>query len=292
MSQDKSFTFTVDKGNSEDDPALNAGKALSRQIDQVIVPTVDRYRLAVMVGGAEHRAYGAPSKTNAYEKILDVNQMLDDCSVPTAGRAIMVSGDFYKLLKLDSSFVRNSELGQTMLITGQIGEVDGMPVIKDSGRLPKGVSFGIFHPSATTAPHKLAEYKTHIDPPGISGVLVEGRDYYDAFVLKNKRCALGVHHGALIRVDVVNTAGGSGKTRFGLKDKDLLKIGTLCCTLSASPTAPALGDDISNSSTYPALELDTDIAATSGHKYIVLLKDRNGKCIGSSGAATSAAVGA
>lgn len=291
MTQDKSFTFTVDKGNSGDDAALNAGKGLSRQMDQVIIPMVDRYRLAVMSGEAGHRAYGAPTKTTAYEKILDINQLLDDDAVPTQGRVLMVSGAFYKMLKLDSSFVRNSELGQRALITGQIGEVDGVPVVKDMGRLPKGVSFGIFHPLATTAPQKLSEYKIHIDPPGISGALVEGRDYYDAFVLHNKRCALGVHFGALLNVTVTNTAGASGKTRFALNDKDLLKMGTLVYLLSGNPTAPSLGDDISEASTYPELTLETDIAATSGNKYIVLLKDRDGKCIGSSGAATAAAVG-
>lgn len=292
MTQDKAFTFTVDKGNSEDDPALNAGKALNRQLDQVIIPMVDRYRLAVMTGEAGHRAYGAPTKTTAYEKVLDLNQLLDDDAVPAQGRVLMVSSAFYKMLKLDSSFVRNSELGQKTLMTGQLGEVDGLPVVKDMGRLPRGVSFGIFHPVATTAPHKLAEYKTHIDPPGISGVLVEGRDYYDAFVLNHKRCALGVHHGALLDVAAVNTAGASGKTRFDLKDKDLLRIGTLVYLLAASPTAPSLGDDISNASTYPELTLNADITAASGDKYIVLLKDRDGKCIGSSGAAAAAAIGA
>lgn len=31
------------------------------------------------------------------------------------------------------------------------------------------------------------EYKIHIDPPGLSGNLVEGRVCYDAFVLENKK---------------------------------------------------------------------------------------------------------
>ena len=36
----------------------------------------------------------------------------------------------------------------------------------------------------------LAEYKIHTDAPGISGSLVEGRVYYDAFVLDNKKDAI------------------------------------------------------------------------------------------------------
>ena len=50
--------------------------------------------------------------------------------------------------------------------------------------------FLIAHPSATVAPTKLESYKTHLDPPGISGQLVEGRIVYDAFVLENKAKAL------------------------------------------------------------------------------------------------------
>ena len=48
----------------------------------------------------------------------------------------------------------------------------------------------IAHPCATVAPVKLESYKTHQDPPGISGSLVEGRIVYDAFVLDNKKKAI------------------------------------------------------------------------------------------------------
>ena len=46
------------------------------------------------------------------------------------------------------------------------------------------------HPVATVAPTKLEDFKCHIDPPGISGSLVEGRICYDAFVLENKAKAI------------------------------------------------------------------------------------------------------
>ena len=39
-------------------------------------------------------------------------------------------------------------------------------------------------------PVKLAEYKIHLDPPFLSGSLVEGRIYYDCFVLENKAKAI------------------------------------------------------------------------------------------------------
>lgn len=59
--------------------------------------------------------------------------------------------------------------------------------------LPEGVLFFITHKIATTSPVKLSEYKIHDNPPGINGWLVEGRVYYDAFVLDNKKNAIYVH---------------------------------------------------------------------------------------------------
>ena len=59
-----------------------------------------------------------------------------------------------------------------------------------SVRLPEDFGFMLAHPCATVAPTKLEDYRTHQDPPGISGELVEGRIVYDAFVLDNKKNAI------------------------------------------------------------------------------------------------------
>lgn len=55
---------------------------------------------------------------------------------------------------------------------------------------PEGVNFLIAHPSATISPIKLSDYKQHENPQGINGWLVEGRVYYDCFVLNNKKNGL------------------------------------------------------------------------------------------------------
>ena len=57
-------------------------------------------------------------------------------------------------------------------------------------RVPENFGFMVAHPCATVAPTKLADYKTHQDPPGISGQLIEGRVVYDAHVLDNKKKAI------------------------------------------------------------------------------------------------------
>ena len=59
------------------------------------------------------------------------------------------------------------------------------------------MNFILLHKRAATAPEKIHDCKTHIDPPGISGNLVEGRFYYDLFVYGRKagRRVCGRDHG-------------------------------------------------------------------------------------------------
>ncbi len=197
VTQDKAFTFTIDKGNNQDQMNVKgAGKALAREIDEVIVPTKDTYRFKVMVDAAVAAGGTNTEKTaitakNAYEKFLEGQEYLDDKLVPTEGRIAAVTSKMYKFLKLDPNFVKNSDIGQKIAIKGQVGEVDGVKIVKVPTKyLPENTAFLIAHPSVTTSPDKLADYKIHDNPPGINGNLVEGRVRYDAFVLETRKDGL------------------------------------------------------------------------------------------------------
>ena len=193
MSQDKSFTFTIDKMNEDEtNGALNAGKALNRQIRERVIPAVDAYRFGVMAAKAGHIEKGKTlSASNIYGEIVDATAYLDDREVPMDGRILVVTSATYGLMKKSKDIVMETEVGMDMKVKGVIGSLDGMTVVKvPSNRLPEGFQFLITHRIATTAPVKLAEYKIHTDAPGISGSLVEGRVYYDAFVLDNKKDAI------------------------------------------------------------------------------------------------------
>lgn len=198
LTRDRSFTFTIDKANSQDTQGvMEAGKALARQIDEVIVPEIDVYRLATMSAAAVangHTATAAVTKDNAYSSILTGTEKLDDKKVPQGGRLLYVTPGFYNLIKLSPDFIKSTEIAQKMLVNGQVGEIDGMKVIKvPTTYLPANTPFLIVHPVATVAAQKLEDYKIHDNPPGINGKLVEGRKRYDAFVLENKKNALYVH---------------------------------------------------------------------------------------------------
>jgi len=202
LSTDKSFTFTIDKGNNQDQLNVkDAGRALKREIDQVIVPTQDKQVISVIGAAAVANGQvgtGAISKANAYEKFLDGQEVLDNKLVPTEGRVALVNTSFYKAIKLDSSFTKTGDMATKLSYKGLVGEIDGVPVIKvPSSYMPTNCEFIITHPVATINPKKLTDYKIHRDPPGINGNLVEGRVRYDTFVLKGKKDAIYAHYTAL-----------------------------------------------------------------------------------------------
>jgi N4-gp56 family major capsid protein len=198
LSRDRSFTFTIDRKNNQDTQmVMEAGKALARQIDEVITPEIDVYRLAAMSAAgiaAGNTATVAITASNAYSKFLDAGAVLDEKKVPVAGRVAFVTPAFYNFIKLDPTFTKATEIAQNMLIKGQVGEIDGVKIVKiPSTYLPANTAFLLTHQIATVAPKKLQDYKTHDNPPGINGWLVEGRLRYDAFVLNNKANAIYVH---------------------------------------------------------------------------------------------------
>ncbi len=194
MEQDKAFTYTIDKGNDQEQLNVKAATlSLRREIDEVVIPALDKYRLDVWCkkAGTVQGLAAAPDKNTITGLIMDVTETLDDALVPEEGRTLFITAAMYKLLKENPDFLGNDRLGAAALAKGQVGEIDGMKVVKvPNSYLPEGVYWLITHKSAVLGPAKLQDYKIHKDPPGINGDLVEGRVLHDAFVLEAKKDAV------------------------------------------------------------------------------------------------------
>lgn len=204
LSKDRSFTFAVDKMDSDETgQALSGASALARQIREVVVPEIDAYVYGEMCKCAGTTpALVTLTASNIYDEITKGTESLDDAEVPEENRVLTVTPAVYRLMKKSPDIVLNTDIGADMRIKGVIASLDGLTIVKvPAKRLPAGFGFMISHYSATTAPLKLADYRVHQDPPGINGELVEGRVVYDAFVLDNK--AKGVYYQA-VNVDTVD----------------------------------------------------------------------------------------
>ena len=194
LKKDRSFIFNVDKMDTDETSGqVEAGKALARQLREVVVPEVDKYVYNVMVKDAGTVAEPLTlTAENIYTSILTGSKTIDDAEVPDTERVLIVTPDTYSLLKQAVQF-ENTDIGAEMRTKGVVGIIDGLAVVKvPASRLPEGFGFMIAHPSACTAPVKLEDYGTHNDTPLSSGTIVTGRIIYDAFVLDNKK--LGIYY--------------------------------------------------------------------------------------------------
>lgn len=193
LKKDRSFTFAIDKLDEDETKSqLRAATALARQQREVIIPEVDTHVYGVMCENAGTKpAAVALTSDNIYEEILKGSNALDNAEAPETKRVLVVTPDTYMLMKKCPDISMETDIAQEMRLKGVIAIIDGMDVVKvPAVRLPEDFGFMIAHPCATVAPKKLESYKTHQNPPGINGDLVEGRIVYDAFVLENKEKAI------------------------------------------------------------------------------------------------------
>lgn len=196
MTQQPAFTFVIDALDSSDQSIDKAaGKALRRQLDEVTVPGMDKYRLRQWVLGAniQQLLSAAPTKATIVEAILDVNAAMTDALVPLENRTLYIPTRYYKLLKQNPDFIGVDALGQEALVRGVVGEVDGCRVIPvPGGYLPDGVYFLIKYKGSTVDPVKLQQYDVLRKVQGYAGPVVQGVTYYDSFVIGARGDGLAV----------------------------------------------------------------------------------------------------
>ena len=209
VTQDKSFTYTIDAASEQDtNGTMEAAATLAENIDNLVIPAMDTYRLGVIVAGAptegtftkkSHIIGKEVTNSNAYEEFLACQEILDDDKAPQGGRIAVVCPGYLNKIKLDEHFTKAGDMGAKMAINGFAGDIDGIPVIKvPTSYLPENVDFIITNRIAVPAPVKLHEFKINYNAPGISGALVEARVRYDAFVLNKKADAIAVHKGVTV----------------------------------------------------------------------------------------------
>lgn len=190
-SQDKGFTFAIDAGD-QSDHAIDkaAGKALRREIDEVITPTMDKYRLDAWAKGAgnSYTPAAAPTKNTILGYIIDANAMATEDLVPTNNRTLFISVGWYKLLLQADAVVNLEKPGTEAIINGAVGTVDGC-VVKPvpTSWMPADVGAIIKYKNCTVDPVKLQNYDVLTKVQGFDGPVVQGRIYYDAFVLDAKK---------------------------------------------------------------------------------------------------------
>lgn len=196
MTKDRSFAFAIDAGDNSDQAIEKAaGKALRRQIDEVVNPEVDQYRLEKWAAGAGKTVTGAAlTKNTILSQIIAVGGELSNALVPEGGRTLYIPIRNYQLLVQADAVVQLEKMGTAAVEKGVVGTIDRNKVVPvPDGWFPAGVEFMIKHKGCTVDPVKLQNYHIRKDAQGFDGPVVEGRIYYDSFVLEAKKNGIGVY---------------------------------------------------------------------------------------------------
>ena len=196
MTQDKAFAFAIDAGDNSDQAIDKAaGKALRREIDEVIIPTLDKYRLAKWAAGAGTVVTDAAlTKNTILGAIIKVGGEMSNELVPEEGRTLYIPIRNYSLLVQADAVVQLEKVGTDAVENGVVGKIDRNKVVPvPDGWFPEGVEFLIKYKGCTADPVKLQNYHIRKDAQGFDGPVVEGRIYFDSFVLDAKKAGVGVY---------------------------------------------------------------------------------------------------
>ena len=226
MERDKAFTGVVDKGDEKDQTIENkAGQWLNQQIREQSTPNADKYyfRKVANFGHCE-KVSEAPKKNTILEMFADAQVWFDNHLVPTDGRIAYIPASMFKLIVTSDAFFSLEKLGTKALTKGDMGELYGFRTIKvPDSYLPKNCYFLCVHKSATELPYKISESNMHKDAPGISGALIEGRYYYDAFVRGEKADAVYAACAQSAVIEDVEIGGSSGAVTLTCASAKLIK---------------------------------------------------------------------
>lgn len=194
VTQDKSFAGTIDRGNAQDQMNIKkAGAWLRQEMDEVVTPTIDQYCIRKWVRDAGKVA-GIAAPDSDFDsggilfQIAAAVTYLNNRKVPKKARTLYISETNYNLILNTKEFIGVEKLGERAFDKHSCGTIYGLDVVSipDDYFPDANCYFLIVYKNSVLAPFKLRETKLHDSPPGLNGDLIEGRFYYDAFVLETR----------------------------------------------------------------------------------------------------------
>lgn len=136
VDQSKYFAFEVD----DVDARQAKGNVLPQAADESaygLADVIDQYVASFYTGASAANQLGTVSITTgdlAYNALVDLSVKLDEASVPTEGRYVVVPPWYHGLLRKNTNFINaeKSADGGAALRNGQIGEAAGFAVLKSN----------------------------------------------------------------------------------------------------------------------------------------------------------------
>ena len=193
LSQDRSFSITIDRGNNSEQMSVKeAGKMLALELEEQVIPEMDKYALVKFIdnAGKINELSTAPTDSNIISTLSEAMIHLSNNNVPKDDRIIYIGWSYFGMMRVANEFIGNDMLGKQILEKGALGQFMGAAVVPvpDNYLVKNGKKcyFLIAHKNSVLQPKTIQDYFVKQNPPGINGALLEGRFRYDAFVLGAK----------------------------------------------------------------------------------------------------------
>ena len=190
LTKDKSFKIAIDRGNYEQGMrAKKAGEVMRIQMNEQIIPMIDKDRLATVAAGATAVSQAVTATANAYQDTLKLNEFLDEDKAPLEGRVLWVTPAEYNLIKNSiTTTILASGYNDKLVGKGFVGELDGVPVVKvPTSYFPAGVKALMCHRDALLGVRQITETRIKTDSEFVSGSVLLGRFIFGSFILKAKK---------------------------------------------------------------------------------------------------------
>lgn len=200
LSQDKSFSFSIDRGNYEDSMMVTeAAKAIKRQVREVSVPATDVYNLGIASAYAITNSQGVVAGTavaynTVYSLILAQQAALTELKYSKQGRTLWITPTVLNLLKRDPEFKQDCDTSYADNKKGVVGMVDGLAIKEvPASMLVTNFQFMITAKDTLVAVNKFDMVRTIDNDKDVDGWVCQGRRYHDCFVLGQKATGIRVY---------------------------------------------------------------------------------------------------
>lgn len=220
MTQDRSYTFSIDYGNAGEQFNIKHCNAALKQIwDEEVVPEIDKYRFQTWANGAGTTIMNATELTEdtILQELLKAGAMMNNKKVPRGGRVIFVSETANIAARLNKQLAHNDSFTNKALVGNAVGTIDGSPVVVVPDFLfPAGVEFMIKYKGSTVDPMKRKVLRVQTHPLGFDADIGEGRFIHDSFVLDNKANGILVYgKSGMATQPTVTISGGTATMTAG-----------------------------------------------------------------------------
>lgn len=189
LQRDRSFSKTVDKGNYIEQEFVKTGaKVVKAYMNEQVGPEVVRFTLGELAtnAGTKITKSAVPTKDTILGMLTEIEVAMDDDHVPVTERYIAIANKYVAMLRL--SLTNCDDITDQLLLKGIVGKFGSLHVIGVSeADLPTNIWAIAWQKSCAIKPQTIDDCKVTNDPVGISGMVVEGRFRYGAFVIEKRK---------------------------------------------------------------------------------------------------------